>query len=146
MYSCSDSKDSKFVLDSSLPVEVGIESLEVSVDGNAVINVYMINHNPVSGIQFQITPDNFFAIDSVFGGRAEDNDFALYSNKKGKILGFSMKGSHIPPSNSNNKKENLLFSAIATSLIEINAPIQIEPIIADKDAKKMDFISLPFSK
>ena len=143
VYSCNNNQSS-FTLDSSKPVEIGIESITNIDKENVKIDIYMINHNPVAGVQFEIVPNFFFEVDTVLGGRCEKNNFSLNSNKQGKILGFSMTGISIPESNSSNKSENILFSVLAKSIRAIDTLLTINPIIASSDAKKMDFISIPF--
>ena len=145
LYACKNSEEPVFILDPSKPVEVGIESIKDD-NSNLLINVYMINHQPVSGIQFEIEPKDFFEVDSVFGGRCEQNNFKLYNNKKGKILGFSMKGDFIPESDSSKKERNILLSILAKSKSSIDTIITIVPIIASSSAKKMDCFSIPFEK
>tara|TARA_Y100001970_G_C14230347_1_gene858232 strand:- start:42 stop:527 length:486 start_codon:yes stop_codon:yes gene_type:complete len=142
--SCGQTKDDTFTLDPSKPIEVGIESIGGDSQEVQIINVYMINHQPVSGIQFKIEPDTFFNVDSVFGGRCQANDFQLHSNDKGTILGFSMSGASIPESKNLNKKDNILFSIKAKLKQEINAPITLSPIIASSSAKRIECISIPF--
>ena len=145
--SCADNANqSGFKLDPSKPVEIGIESISNMDQDEVQINVYMINHSPVAGIQFEINPNTFFEVDTVFGGRCEKSGFSLRSNKQGRILGFSMKGDYIPESSSGDKVENVLFSILAKSIRPLDASLKIDPIIASSDAKKMDFISMPFSK
>ena len=143
VYSCNNNQSS-FTLDPSKPVEIGIESITNTDKENVKIDIYMINHNPVAGVQFEIFPNFFFEVDTVLGGRCEENNFSLNSNKQGKILGFSMTGISIPESNSLNKSENILFSVLAKNIREIDTLLTINPIIASSDAKKMDFISIPF--
>ena len=143
-FSCNKTNQASFTLDPSKPVEIGIESIINTDKENVKINIYMINHNPVAGVQFEITPNSFFEVDTVLGGRCEENNFSLNSNKQGKILGFSMTGMNIPESNSANKTENILFSVLAKSIRTIDTLLTINPIIASSDAKKMDFISIPF--
>ena len=141
--SCNQSNDATFNLDPSKPVEVGIESIYRDNDFHT-INVYMINHQPVSGVQFKIEPDTYFEVDSVFGGRCQTHDFQLHSNSKGTILGFSISGKSIPESNSFNKKDNILFSIKAKLVKEVDSSISLSPIIASSNAKKIDCISIPF--
>ena len=142
--SCNQSDDSAFYLDSSKPVEVGIQSIKENSSGTQSIDVYMINHQPVSGVQFKIEPDTFFEIEDVSGGRSETNNFQLHSNKKGTILGFSITGDAIPESNSSKKENNILFTITAKLIKPINAPITLSPIIASSNAKKIDCVSIPF--
>ena len=144
--SCANDNKTTFELDPSKPVEVGIESISDLDSDNVRINIYMINHSPVAGIQFEINPNTFFEVDTVFGGRCESHGFSLRSNKQGRVLGFSMKGDYISESNSSDKTDNVLFSILAKSIKTLDVPLKIEPIIASSDAKKMDFISIPFEK
>ena len=143
-FSCNQSSDSAFYLDPSKPVEVGIQSIEENSSGSLSINVYMINHQPVSGVQFKIEPNIFFEIDSVSGGRCEANNFQLHSNKKGTILGFSITGNSIPESNSSKKEDNILFSITAKLIKSIDTQITLSPIIASNNAKRIDCLSIPF--
>ena len=144
VFSCDDSSDSGFDLDPSKAVEVGIVSIEENTPGKHIIQVYMINHQPVSGVQFKIDPNTFFDIENVFGGRCEANNFQLHNNKKGTILGFSISGDSIPESNSSKKEDNILFSITAKSIKKIDSPITLSPIIASSEAKKIDCVSVPF--
>ena len=144
IFSCNQSNDSSFKLDSSKAVEVGIVSIEENTSGMHIIQVYMINHQPVSGVQFKIDPNTFFDIENVYGGRCEANNFQLHSNKKGTILGFSISGDSIPESNSSKKEDNILFSITAKLMKEIDSSITLSPIIASSAAKKIDCVSVPF--
>ena len=54
-------------------------------------------------------------------------------------LGFTMMAS-----DSKEKSENILFNVKASSELELNSSISINPIFADKSAKKMEFKSVPF--
>jgi len=132
-----------FVVDPTKPIEIGITSFKQDGD-SYLFSVYMINHQAVSGIQFDIHPDDAFVIDDVFGGRAENNNFALHYNKSGRILGFSMSGGFIPESSSLEKSKNILFNIKATTNTKLNAPIIIKPIFADKNAQRIQFNSIPF--
>ena len=55
-----------------------------------------------------------------------------------------MSGGSIPASVTKEKSENILFNVIASSELKLNSSITINPIFADKSAKKMDFKSIPF--
>ena len=90
------------------PIQIGIASLDIKQ--NHTLSIYMINQEPVSGIQLELEPKGFFAVDSVYGGIAEINGFSLHYNKAGRILAFSMKGNAIPASKSSNKEDNILFN------------------------------------
>ena len=59
VYACKSSNEPTFVLVPSKAVEIGIESIKDD-NSNLLINVYMINHQPVSGIQFEIDLYKFF--------------------------------------------------------------------------------------
>ena len=144
--SCGESNGSSdsFVLDSSKPVEVGIESFTLNESSPDLIGVYMVNHQPVSGIQFQLEPSGFFRVDSVFGGRIADNEYQLHHNSNGKILAFSMSGKTIPESKSSDKKRNLLFLIQGELVKPLKGSVSISPIVASSDAKKLDCISVPF--
>ena len=136
-------KGTDFSIDISKPIEIGITSFEN--DGlNYSFSVYMINPQPVSGIQIDINSNNTFLVSDVSGGRAEDNNFALHYNKNGRVLGFSMSGGFIPESASQEKSQNILFDVKATSNSKLNFPITIKPIFADKDAQKMEYNAIPF--
>ena len=136
-------KGTGFSIDNSKPIEIGITSFEN--DGlDYSFSVYMINHQPVSGIQIDINSNDSFLISDVSGGRAEDSNFALHYNKNGRVLGFSMSGGFISESSSQDKSENILFNVKATSNSKLNSPITIKPIFADRDAKKMEYKSIPF--
>jgi hypothetical protein len=131
------------LIDPSVPIEVGITSFKQG-GSSYFFSVYMINHQAVSGVQLDIQPNNFFIVDEVYGGRAEKNNFALHYNKSGRILGFSMSGGFIPESSSLDKSKNILFNVEATSDSKLDIPIIITAIFADKDAQRMEFISIPF--
>ena len=134
---------SGFSLNPNMPIEVGITSFN-SNGSEYSFSVYMINPRAVSGVQLDIDSNGVLNVDQVSGGRAEDNGFALHHNKNGRILGFSMSGGSIPASVSKEKSENILFNVKANSELELNSSITINPIFADKSAKKMEFKSIPF--
>lgn len=136
-------KGTGFSIDNSKPIEIGITAFEN--DGvDFSFSVYMINHQPVSGIQLDMNSDDNFLISDVSGGRAEDSNFALHYNKNGRVLGFSMSGGFISESSSQDKSKNILFNVKATSKSKLSSPITIKPIFADRDAKKMEYKSIPF--
>ena len=134
---------SELSLNPNMPIEVGITSF----NGNGSeysFSIYMINPRAVSGVQLDIDSNGVLNVDQVSGGRAEDNGFALHHNKNGRILGFSMSGGSIPASVTKEKSENILFNVRGSSELKLNSSITINPIFADKSAKKMDFKSIPF--
>ena len=137
--------EESFILDPSRPIEIGVTSIDNN--SNYLLSVYMINHQPVSGIQFDLEPQNFFVVDTVYGGRAEKNGFSLHYNKSGRILGFSLSGSVIPESKSLNKEDNILFEVLVTPLSNtslLDTFITIIPIFSDGKAQRIDYISIPF--
>ena len=129
----------------SLPVEVGIKSI-YNDKGNIIIDIYGINNHPIAGIQLDIIAQDLFTIDSAFGGRCLENNFTIYTNKKGRILAFSMKGDLIPPSISESKEENLLFSVYGKVNNEIvdQKIINIESILASEKGERLKSISPSF--
>ena len=143
-FSCNSSNNSTFNLEPSKPVEIGVESIDKDDAGVETMKIYMINHQPVSGVQFEIEPKGFFEVDSVFGGRSEKNNFQLHHNKAGKILGFSMTGKSIPESINSKKEDNILFLVTGRFLKPLDLPVVISPIIASSSAKKIDCLSMPF--
>ena len=44
--------------------EVGIASI-IENEKDVVINIYSVNKVPIAGVQFQITPNDLFVIDSI---------------------------------------------------------------------------------
>ncbi len=99
-------------------VELGFNSIDKEGD-YYIFSVYAINpYDDIAGFQFNINPTGLFIIDSVYGGRAEENGFVFHYNKnnkntKGTILGFSMQGNTVEKttivSHTNKKKNNILF-------------------------------------
>ena len=142
--SCGQTKDDTFTLDPSKPIEVGIESIGGDSQEVQIINVYMINHQPVRGIQLKVTPNNFFQIDSVYGGRVQDSNFEIPYNKEGMILSYSLSGNSIPVSDSAIKDQNILFKVLAKKINPFTGPVSLIPILADSSAKKLDFVTSPF--
>ena len=149
LYACKSSEEPVFLLDPSKPVEIGIESIKDD-NSNLLINVYMINHQPVSGIQFEIEPKDFFEVDSVFGGRCEQNNFKLYNNKKGKILGFSIKGdqfrewiaaSYLYPYLGLSTKSSALKESLAEAglFIRKRGTLNAGPVVATKQKRNQLF-------
>ena len=127
------------------PIEIGI----ISFDGNKenLFSIYMINQEPVSGIQLDLDPQNFFIVESVYGGSAEKNGFSLHHNKDGRILAFSMSGKTIPKAKSLNKEDNILFNVLFSYLPNASlsdTSITIIPIFSDDKANRMNYISIPY--
>ena len=120
----------------SYKVELGFSSIEKQED-HYVFSVYAINpYDDIAGFQFNIAPIGLFIIDSVYGGKAEENNFLFHFNKNNKstkstILGFSMQGNTIKKttivSHTNKKKDNILFYIKA----KLNMPIESMDIILD---------------
>lgn len=112
--------------------KVGISSI-VEDKENVVINIYSISEVPIAGVEFDITPNDLFSIDSISGGICGELDFELRSNKKGKLLAFSLKGIEIPKSKSNVPEENILFSAYGKKNKRFfNQVITLEATLASK--------------
>ena len=127
-------------------IEIGISSIDANKK-NIIISVYGINTIPIAGIQLDIGDGDLFAIDSIGGGRCLKNDFTMYSNEKGRILAFSMKGNMISISKNNKKDENILLNIHGKIKKQNLAPIEtinIESIIAGKKGQKLESISLPY--
>ena len=94
---------------------------------------------PIAGVEFDITPNNLFSIDSIAGGICEKLDFELRSNKKGKLLAFSLKGIEIPKSKSNLPEENILFSAYGKKNKRFfNQVISLDVTLASKMGTRID--------
>jgi len=131
----------------SLPnqVQVGIES--ISREGDQVeINIYALNPIPIAGLQFDLMPKGLFEIESVSGGRCADLDFTMHSSAKGTMLGFSMKGTMIPVSESNDPKTNILFTAIGKAKRTVTEElITLESVIAGKGGVKIVSQTLPYT-
>ena len=94
-------------------IEIGIESI-VKEEGYYIIGVYAINpFDEIAGILIQIFPDNLFYVETVYGGRTKNKDFSMHFNKKGTILGFSMVGETIKPtqivSHIDKENKNILY-------------------------------------
>ena len=62
--------------------------------GNSTLNIYISSQQDIAGFQFELSG---ITITNVFGGFANDNDFTIDFNSN-SILGFSMSGGYIPPS------------------------------------------------
>ena len=118
--------------------EVGIATIDEFRD-NIRIDIYSINQIPISGVQFEIQPDNLFKIDSVSGGICSEVGFSLYSNEKGLLLGFSLQGKQIPKSTSSKINENILFSVYGKRNKDfINQEITLKTTLAGKKGNKVN--------
>ena len=103
----------------SFAVEVGIASITYKED-KYNISIYLINpFNPIAGIQFKMNPSDIFIIEEIYGGKSSEAGFQIHKNKKGTILGFSMKGETIAPSvvstGPDKFKENIVLNITASS-------------------------------
>jgi hypothetical protein len=70
----------------------------------------------------------------------------MHSSTKGTMLGFSMKGTMIPVSESNDPKANILFTAIGKAKRTVTKELIIlESVIAGKGGVKIDSQPLPYT-
>ena len=87
--------------------EVGVLSIN-HIDGSLFeMQIYVISDEPVTGLQFGISPRDMFEVLGVYGGESENKEFTLHHNETGTILAFSMSGAVIPPSSSSKPKDNV---------------------------------------
>ena len=118
--------------------EVGIESI-LENGKDVIINIYSINAVPIAGVEFDILPNGLFTIDSISGGICDELGFELRSNKKGKLLAFSLKGIEIPKSKSAFPKDNILFSAYGKKNKPFfNQVITLNTTLASKMGTRID--------
>ena len=130
----------------SYPSQIGIESIEKSVD-SFTMNIFLINHEPISGIEIDIMPNDIIFVDSVVVNRnrlKKNHDFSVYNNSSGKILGFSMTGEQIPKSKDLRASENVLFSVSYKYLDMTPDSVWLTPILADKDGNVIECNSSSF--
>ena len=126
--------------------ELGIESITQLKDGSYEINIYTINIQAIAGVQFELVPNNIFKINSIYGGRCESSGFMLKSNERGVMLGFSMQGNIIEPSQNMNKKDNILFSLQANLVSEkLEETFSLVPVLAGKKGITLKVDSVPFT-
>ena len=124
--------------------EVGIASI-VENEENVIINIYSINQVPIAGVQFEITPNHLFSIDSISGGICDKLGFELHSNNKGLLLAFSLTGKEIPKSKSNIPNENILFSVYGKKKKPFfNQVIALDATLASKMGKKINSKSINY--
>ena len=151
IFSCTDNQEKKFTLDPSKSIEIGITSLDMSSEGNYNFNIYMINHQPVSGIQLELKPTKTYTVDSVstIGQRiTKDDDFSIHNNDSGTILLFSMSGNKIDESDTYDKNRNSILR-VFTKLIDKNIAlppdsIWAQSIIANAKGKKIESTSIAY--
>ena len=123
---------SQTVISEKIYAEVGIASI-VENGEDVIINIYSIHQTPIAGVEFDILPDDLFTIDSISGGICDKLGFELRSNKKGKLLAFSLKGIEIPESKSNLPEENILFSVYGKkNKLFFNRVITLNATLASK--------------
>jgi len=137
-------------------IEVGIESI-IKEEAYYIIGVYAINpFDEIAGIQIQILPEDLFYVETVYGGRTKNKDFSMHFNKKGTILGFSMTGDTIEPtqvvSHTDKKNKNILFyvKALPNKLMEYIETkelmdISMDIVIASKKGKTLTSRFIPFN-
>tara|TARA_Y100000996_G_scaffold81938_1_gene56223 strand:+ start:1613 stop:2083 length:471 start_codon:yes stop_codon:yes gene_type:complete len=134
----------KAVVSEKKYAEVGIASIVEDGD-NVIINVYSINQIPIAGVEFDIMPNDLFTIDSLFGGICDNLGFELRSNKKGKLLAFSLKGTEIPKSISKKPQDNILFSAYGKkNKIFFNRVITLNTTLASKLGTRINADVVPY--
>jgi hypothetical protein len=126
--------------------ELGIESITELKDGSYEINVYALNIDPIAGIQFELIPNNIFEIKEIYGGRCDKSGFMLKSNERGVMLGFSMQGNIVEPSNNSTKSSNLLFS-LKANLISTKSQetLSLAPVLAGQKGKTLSVDSVPYT-
>ena len=136
-------------INTNFEVEVGIESI-TCIDNKYNISVYIINpYDAIAGIQFKINPSDIFNIEEVYGGRSEDAGFQIHKNKKGTILGFSLKGETIKPSmvttGPKKLKDNIVINITASSnKIPVDKQLDMDCVMASKGGKSLSTQFIPF--
>ena len=133
----------------SFAVEVGIESITHKED-KYNISIYLINpFNPIAGIQFKMNPSDIFIIEDIYGGKSSEAGFQIHKNKKGTILGFSMKGETIAPSvvstGPDKFKKNIVLNITASSKnIPEDGILKMDCVMASKKGKSLSTKFIPF--
>ena len=138
------------LLSGNYKVEVGIESITYE-NGKYNMSVYIINpYDSIAGIQFKIIPSTIFSIEEIYGGKSERAGFQIHKNKKGTILGFSMTGNTIPPSNiisgPDRLKNNIVLNIVATGIeIPEDTILEMECVMASKRGESLPTEFIPFA-
>ena len=133
----------------SFAVEVGIESITHKED-KYNISIYLINpFNSIAGIQFKMNPSDIFIIEDIYGGKSSEAGFQIHKNKKGTILGFSMKGETIAPSavsiGPDKFKKNIVLNITASSKnIPEDGILKMDCVMASKKGKSLSTKFIPF--
>lgn len=141
---------SSLLLSENYKVEVGIESITYE-NGKYNMSVYIINpYDSIAGIQFKIIPSTIFSIEEIYGGKSERAGFQIHKNKKGTILGFSMTGNTIPPSNiiagPDRLKNNIVLNIVATGIeIPEDTILEMECVMASKRGESLPTEFIPFA-
>ena len=141
---------SSLLLSENYKVEVGIESITYE-NGKYNMSVYIINpYDSIAGIQFKIIPSTIFSIEEIYGGKSERAGFQIHKNKKGTILGFSMTGNTIPPSNiiagPDRLKNNIVLNIVATGIeIPKDTILEMECVMASKRGESLPTEFIPFA-
>ena len=150
IHSCNDKQDMQFTLDPSKPIAIGITSLYKSSDENYNFNIYMINHQPVSGIQLELQPTEIFVIDSVSSIEQrinQESNFSVHNNESGTILLFSMTGDKINESKDSDKNRNSIltvYTKLRDDTTTIPDSIWYKSIIADSKGQKLESNSISY--
>ena len=126
--------------------ELGIESITELEDGSYRINIYSLNIDIIAGVQFELLPNNIFELEQMTGGRCEDAGFMMKSSKNGTMLGFSMQGNTINPSQTFDKNSNILFSLTANLVSDkTTATFSLVPVLAGPKGVTLKVDSVPFN-
>ena len=129
-----------------LSIELGIESFELQKDGSYLVDVYMINEEPLAGFQLDLLPKGSFEILSISGGSGEKVGFNMSAGKKGTMLGFSFSGAVIEASKSKKTSENILFTLNLKALksIDDKTEISFNTIMAGRGGQKISTTVVPY--
>ena len=89
-----DDSDGTFSISGNPSVALSIGNIDVN---SGVIDINMINEEPVSGFQFVLTDNpDYITITGAGGGLSGSYGFTTSTNESGTILGFSLSGAQIP--------------------------------------------------
>ena len=89
-----DDSDGTFSISGNPSVALSIGNIDVN---SGVIDINMINEEPVSGFQFVLTDNpDYMTITGAGGGLSGSYGFTTSTNESGTILGFSLSGAQIP--------------------------------------------------
>jgi len=129
-------------------VQLGIESVLKNKDGSYNISVYMLNTKPVAGYQMDIEPDDHVRLKTMQGGISEELGYMMKASENGKVLGFSMQGTTVPVSHSEDLNENIIFVLVADITAEKGEKFDItfsKTVIAGEKGVKLEAETYPYS-